>query len=238
MVAIFVALMFVGFVLMDLVVERNRARRAAIVQSHVASAKAPITEPEVSMGLPWTLPQGVYVSESHAWFKPDPSGVVRVGADALLVHAMGKVNSVTLPKLGGPVMAGQPMFQVEREGCVLTVPSLVTAKVVAVNERLRQEPQLVAAEPYGTGWVCAVIPTQLDDGSGRLRVGEKAAFWLECEFERFRDFVCSRIAPDLVLGATSLDGGLPALGALTQLENSVWGEFQREFLLPRSNSTT
>jgi hypothetical protein len=102
--------------------------------------------------------------------------------------------------------------------------------VASVNERLRDCPELVAHEPYGAGWVCNIVTPYLDDGSGKMRFGEKAAFWLECEFDRFCGFISARIPSDLAVGATSQDGGAPVIGSLGQLSDEDWGAFEREFL--------
>ncbi len=231
MVAIFVATMFVGLVLADLVLQKLKGRTAPALSRRAAVARGSWAERGTRpRSFPWGIPQGVYLSEGHAWFRPDASGEVRVGADALLAHALGTLDHVTLPKVGDTVRRGEPLFYLVHEGRTLTVSSSVTGKVFAVNETLRQEPELVAREPYGDGWVCRIVPTYLDDGSGRMRFGEKAAFWLECEFDRFCEFIGSNIPADLALGATSLDGGLPAVGSLIHLSDEAWNTFEAQFL--------
>jgi glycine cleavage system H protein len=231
MVAIFVALMFVACILLDAVLRKIEARRAL----STAPRRVPMmTPPALAMpqvgGFPWAVPQGVFLSEGHAWFKPDPSGEVRVGADALIAHALGGLEKVVFPKTGDVVRKGQPLFHLVHEGSVLTVSSSVTGRVVAINPALGDRPELVARDPYGAGWVCRIVSAYLDDGSGRMRLADKAAFWLECEFDRFCQFISARVAPDLALGLTSLDGGLPVLGALTELDDAAWSAFEAEFL--------
>jgi len=230
MVAIMVALMFVGFVLLDAVLQKIEAWRALpTVPRPVPKTRPALAMPQVG-SFPWAVPQGVFLSEGHAWFKPDPSGEVRVGADALVAHALGGLEKVVFPKTGDVVRKGQPLFYLVHEGNVLTVSSSVTGRVVATNSALGDRPELVARDPYGAGWVCRIVSAYLDDGSGRMRLADKAAFWLECEFDRFCEFISSHIAPDLALGMTSLDGGLPEIGALTQLDDSTWSAFEAEFL--------
>ena len=145
MVALFVASMFIGFVLVDLVVQALQARQAAV--STVAD-------------LPWNVPKGFYLSEGHTWFHPDSSVGLRVGADALVARALGAVEKVVLPKLGEPVKAGQPLFQLQYHGCELKIPSSITGHVAALNPGLGKRPELVAQDPYGSGWICAITPTK------------------------------------------------------------------------------
>ena len=198
MVALFVALMFVGFLLVDLIVQSLQARRAAV------SAPA---------DLPWNVPRGFYLAEGHTWSHPDSSVGVRVGADALVAHALGAVEKVVLPKLGELVKAGQPLFHLEYHGRDLKIPSSITGRVVALNPGLGKRPELVVQDPYGSGWICAITPTQADGRSEGMRSGEKAAAWLEQEFHRFREFLSRQVSPDLAVSVTYPDGGLPAVGA-------------------------
>lgn len=223
MVALFVALMFVGFVLVDLIVRSLEARRAA------ASAPA---------GLPWKVPKGFYLSEGHTWFHPDSAVGLRVGADALLVHALGAVEKVVVPKLGELVRAGQPLFRLESHGCDLEISSAITGHVVALNPGLGKRPELVAKDPYGSGWICAITPTQPNGGSGGMRSAEKATAWLEQEFHRFREFLSMQVSPGLAVSVTCPDGGLPVIGALTHLARNGWRAFEVEFLhTPRAPLT-
>jgi glycine cleavage system H protein len=218
MVALFVALMFTGFVLVDLIVQRLQARRAAI---------------SGPMGLPWNVPKGFYLSEGHTWSYPDSSVGVRVGVDTLVARALGTLEKVALPKLGKLVKAGEPLFHLQCQGHALKIPSSITGHVVALNPGLAKRPELVVKDPYGSGWICAITPTQPNDPPGGVRSGEKAAAWLEQEFHRFREFLAMQASPDLALSVTYPDGGLPAVGSLTQLAGGGWRAFEAEFLRPQ-----
>jgi len=216
MVALFVAMMFIGFLLVDVILQR--VRRKAPVPTEFASS----------------IPPGFYISEGHSWSHPDSSLGIRVGADALVVHALGTVEKVTLPKLGGLVEAGQPLFRLERQGCGFNVQSSITGRVVALNTVLATRPESVAKEPYGSGWICAITPTQSDGSSESMRCGQKAALWLGSEFNRFREFLTVQASPDAAVAVTCPDGGEAAVGSLTELPPSGWRAFETQFLTPSS----
>jgi glycine cleavage system H protein len=218
MVALFVASMFVGFVLVDYIVQAFEAKRKAVA---------------VPAGVPWNVPRGFFLSEGHTWSHPESSVGVKVGADALLAHALGAVEKVVVPKLGELVKAGQPLFRLEGQGGDLAILSSISGHVVALNPSLGKRPELVGQDPYGSGWICAITPTQPNGGSGATRSGEKAVAWLEEEFHRLRDFLSAQVSPDLAVSVTYPDGGLPAVGSLTHLPRSAWRAFEAEFLRPR-----
>jgi glycine cleavage system H lipoate-binding protein len=163
---------------------------------------------------------------------------VKVGADALLAHALGALEKVGLPKLGELVKAGEPLFHLEYRGRELKVPSSLTGRVVALNPGLAKRPELVVRDPYGSGWICAITPTVANGRSDAARSGDKAAAWLEQEFHRFREFLSRQVSPDLAVSVTYPDGGLPAVGVLHQLARSGWLAFEAEFLRPVSPSHT
>jgi len=227
MVAIFVALMFVCLVLTDLGVEKWKAWRVA----HPARATPPTAE-VMAYGLnAWCqVPKDVHLNSQHTWLKPDPMGGLEIGADALIARAVGAVCRVILPKVGDEISAGQPLFRLDHNGRSVTIPSAITGRVMAVNSRLVDQPELLSSDPYGNGWVCRLGSIQMEKAAPRVRFGEQAAMWLESEFARFQEFIFAQVSPDLALGVTSQDGGIPAVGCLAELGSAAWIAFEANFL--------
>ena len=91
---------------------------------------------------------------------------------------------------------------------------------------------MVAQDPYGSGWICALTPLLPQGSSGGLRSGDGAAAWLANELRRFREFLSQQVSSDLTLSATCADGGLPVAGSRSQLPPEGWRTFQEEFLSP------
>ena len=233
MVALFVAFMFVGFVLTDLFVQRIEARRAARVERAAASQKAMKEASKASARLPWALPDALHLAENHAWLIPQPQQGLLIGADALLGHALGSVEAILLPPMGAEVQAGEPLFHVELDGRMLTVTAPVAGKVISTNQRLKKDPRLVAQDPYGSGWVCSLIPVHKEKPALGMRSGSGASLWLEKEFGRFKEFVSKQVPANAAVGLTSQDGGLPIVGVLGQLKLPVWRAFEAEFFRTR-----
>lgn len=227
MVAIFVAFMFVSMVLADLGVVKWKEWRAA------GTARAAQSEARVQVFLQeelWQVPEGIHLSGAHTWFKPDPAGGLEIGADPFIAHAIGAISRIVLPKPGDQVTMGRPLFQLERSGRSIAVPSTITGKVMAVNSRLEDHPGLLNSDPYGGGWVCHVTPTTIEAAAPTVRFGEKAILWLEGEFTRLGEFLSAQLPTEMPLGATSQDGGLPSSGCLNELDKAAWSAFEREFL--------
>jgi glycine cleavage system H protein len=234
MVAIFVALMFIGLILLDVLIQKLEERRTA--RARILSADevlSQLTKGRGRLGDWVSVPEGVYLADGHAWALPQEKGTVRAGADGLISRALGHVSRVTLPNVGDEVPAGMPLFHLELNRRVLTVASPVSGRVVAVNRQLQERPGLVAEDPFGAGWVCSVVPTRQAHENGTMRCGATAAKWLAREVARFREFISARLAPDLALGLISQDGGAPVPGCLARFDAGAWIDFEREFLRPR-----
>lgn len=134
--------------------------------------------------------------------------------------------------MGSAVREGELLFRLELNGGSLAVPSPVTGRVGSLNPLLEKHPELVAHDPYGKGWVCSVVETSPPREIGTQRRRARAALWLAKEVARFQEFISTQITPDLALGVTGQDGGVPVVGVLAQFDSEVWKRFEQEFLRP------
>lgn len=229
MVAIFVALLFLGFILADLLVQRVAARRNQGVRSREGAA-TPVSPP-LSWSAPrWEVPEGVHVASGHSWLRPDADGGITLGADPFLGYVLGSVRHVVLPRVGAHLKKGDPLFHLALYGGSLTVASPVEGIVVSVNGGLEEQPGLATEQPYDNGWVCSILPDRPWNAFSGIVSGSRAAAWLDREFRRFCEFVSGQASHDLALGVTSPDGGLAAPGCLGYLDPGAWAAFEVQFL--------
>jgi glycine cleavage system H protein len=105
-----------------------------------------------------------YTSE-HEWAATtDRPSVVRVGITHYAQEALGDIVYVSLPATGTAVESGKPFGEVESTKSVSDVYAPVSGTVVARNDRLESQPELVNADPYGEGWIVEIEadPADLD----------------------------------------------------------------------------
>jgi glycine cleavage system H protein len=98
-------------------------------------------------------------TETDEWVKVE-GDVARIGVTDYAQKMLRDVVGVELPKLGAKVRRGQSVAVIESIKATAEVYTPVTGTVVEVNERLRDEPELVNKDPYGGGWIVAV---KMDD---------------------------------------------------------------------------
>jgi len=99
----------------------------------------------------------------HTWARAEDDGVV-VGISYFAQEQLGEVLFVELPAVGEEIREGRPFGVVESAKVASDLIAPVTGTVVAVNEKLEEEPELINEDPYGAGWMIKVdaAPHQLD----------------------------------------------------------------------------
>jgi glycine cleavage system H protein len=78
---------------------------------------------------------------------------VRVGITDYAQQQLGDVVFVQLPQVGESVDADAALGEVESTKSVSDVFAPLAGEVIARNEALEQEPELVNSDPYGEGWM-------------------------------------------------------------------------------------
>jgi glycine cleavage system H protein len=108
------------------------------------------------------IPEDVKYSTDHEWVRVLGSSV-RIGITDYAQDALGDVVFVQAPEVGSIVLSGASFSEVESTKSVSDIYAPVSGKVVAVNERLANEPELVNTDPYGEGWICEIEMSQIAD---------------------------------------------------------------------------
>ncbi len=103
------------------------------------------------------VPDDLRYSEEHEWVRRlDGGSRVRVGITDYAQDALGDVVYVDLPSIGDAVASGQAVGELESTKSVSEMYAPVGGTVVAVNEALAEQPQLLNEDPYGEGWLCEI----------------------------------------------------------------------------------
>ena len=99
------------------------------------------------------IPADLYYTTEHEWVQRTGDDTVRVGITDYAQSALGDVVFVQLPDVGTEVTAGESFGEVESTKSVSDLYAPISAKVVAVNNDLEANPQVVNSDPYGEGWL-------------------------------------------------------------------------------------
>jgi glycine cleavage system H protein len=70
--------------------------------------------------------------------------------------ALGDIVYVQLPKVGDVVVADKVCGEVESTKSVSEIFSPVSGTVIAINESLEGNPEVLNSDPYGAGWLADI----------------------------------------------------------------------------------
>ena len=104
---------------------------------------------------------------SHEWARSEGDAVV-IGLSAFAAGEVGEVIHVALPKVGATLTRGKPCAEIESVKSVNDYYSPVDGVVIAVNEQLTAQPELLNQDPAGKAWFVKVKPTSATPLAGLL----------------------------------------------------------------------
>lgn len=100
---------------------------------------------------------------SHEWARLEEDGTVTIGISDHAQEALGDVVFVETPEVGSSVTVGEEAGVVESVKAASDIYSPVSGEVIAVNEALEDEPEIVNGSPYDDGWFFKVKPSDVSE---------------------------------------------------------------------------
>ena len=110
----------------------------------------------------------LYLVEHDVWARPGAEGEVTVGITALGIRLSGEIYMCRPKPVGSDVAQGRAIAVVELAKAIVSVKSAVSGRVIAINPRLADEPELVHRDPYGAGWIARLQWLSPDDDRALL----------------------------------------------------------------------
>lgn len=108
-------------------------------------------------------PRDLKYSKEHEWLRQEGNTGV-VGITLFAQDQLGDVVFVELPEVGRVLKAGEQFGVVESVKTVSDLYSPANGKVIAVNEKLADKPEVVNSDPYGEGWMIKMEIDSVDPG--------------------------------------------------------------------------
>ena len=105
-------------------------------------------------------------SEDHEWVELIEEGLVVVGITDFAQEQLGDLVFIELPEAGDEVSQGDNICVIESVKAASDLIAPVSGEVVAVNDRLNDEPELASEDPKGEGWFVKIKlsdQSELDD---------------------------------------------------------------------------
>ena len=108
-------------------------------------------------------PENLLYADSHEWLRVEKNEAV-IGITDYAQHALGDITFVDMPQVGDEFTKGQEMGAIESVKAASDIYMPLACKVIAVNEDLDTNPELINTDPYGKGWILRVSFENVPEG--------------------------------------------------------------------------
>jgi len=102
------------------------------------------------------LPQGLSYVESHEWIRNEGDSIVTIGVTDFAQEQLGDVVFVELPDVGAELVSADEFGVIESVKAASDLFAPVSGEVIAINELLADDPELVNTDPYGDAWLLQI----------------------------------------------------------------------------------
>ena len=103
----------------------------------------------------YEVPEGYLYTRDHEWIKVE-GNVITIGVTDYGQKKLREVVYVELPTVGQRVEEGEAIATLESVKASAEVYTPASGKVIEVNSKLVDSPELVNDDPYGNGWIAKV----------------------------------------------------------------------------------
>ena len=124
------------------------------------------------------IPKQLRYTKEHEWVSVS-GDTATIGITDYAQGELGDIIFLELPELGETFAKGEPFGTVEAVKTVEEIYAPVGGELIAINERLADEPELVNDSPFGDGWLIklrmkdpAELTQLMDAAAYRALVGE------------------------------------------------------------------
>ena len=221
MVALLVLATFVLFIAVDVLLHREK------YQFQVESAEAKPIPRQVSSPVVAgvALPEMLAYHPGHTWARDEGDGRIRVGIDEFAACLIAGARKVETSPRGRWVRQGAKGWSIATpQGCA-TMLSPVDGEIVAVNEKVISDPELLSKDPYGEGWLIELRAPDFAVNLRNLMTGNFARRWMEESVESLA------MAFSPAMARSMADGGRLAPGLARELPAEKWSALTRQYFL-------
>jgi len=106
------------------------------------------------------IPENLSYTEDHEWVGPNEGDGVKVGITDYAQDSLSDVVFVELPNVGDTYQRGEVMAVAESVKAASDIYAPIAGKIIAVNDKLEESPELVNESPYGSGWMVVIEPSE------------------------------------------------------------------------------
>ena len=101
------------------------------------------------------IKEGFYYTDEHEWAKIE-GNIAIFGITDYAQHSLGDVTYVEIPSIGKEVKQFEVFSVIESVKAASDIFAPLSGKVIEVNKKLEESPELINQSPYEEGWIAKV----------------------------------------------------------------------------------
>lgn len=109
------------------------------------------------------IPSDLKYSSTHEWARLEEDGSVTIGITDHAQELLGDLVFLELPSVDSELNANDEVGVVESVKAASDIYTPVSGTVIAVNDVLERNPEIVNSDPYGEGWLFRVQPAEEEE---------------------------------------------------------------------------
>lgn len=107
--------------------------------------------------------EGLLYTRSHEWVQKTENHKVRMGITDHAQHELGDIVFIELPVAGASLVKGDEAGALESVKTVEPFYTPLSGKILAVNDALETQPELINSSPYVEGWLMEMDVTSIEE---------------------------------------------------------------------------
>jgi glycine cleavage system H protein len=121
------------------------------------------------------IPKDLRYHQEHEWVRVSGTQAT-IGISHFAQDALGDIVFIDMPKVGAVVKAGQQIGEVESTKTTSTIYTPVSGTIARINADLKDHPEVVNSDPYGTGWMVVIDLSSVSEVEKLMTAEQYEAF--------------------------------------------------------------
>lgn len=117
------------------------------------------------------IPENLKYTEEHEWIKLD-NNIATIGITDFAQGELGDIVYIEIDSLDNELSANDVFGTVEAVKTVSDLFMPIDGKVIELNSKLEDNPELVNDDPYGEGWIIKIEVSNSNNNQGLLSAEE------------------------------------------------------------------
>lgn len=102
------------------------------------------------------VPEGILCSKSHEYLLEGEDCIYTVGLTDYAIEQLGDIVFIELPDVGVEFAKGEVFATVESVKAASEIYMPVSGKIVEINEKVVENPEILNDSPYEEGWLVKI----------------------------------------------------------------------------------